>query len=382
MLLRGRSIETGLGMEVEAREDRIASIEILPEKRGEGPGLPGDLWLLPGLIDIQVNGYGGFDFGSPEAAAQTVRLGWREGVTQICPTVTTGSPEAMQAALRAIAEACEDPLIGASVPAIHIEGPFLSPEDGPRGAHPLEYIRRPDWDEFRRWQDAAVGRVGLVTLAPEVPGALEFIEKVTDTGVQVALGHTGADALTIRRAIAAGACLSTHLGNGAHALLPRHPNYIWEQAAADDLWATLILDGHHLPPPVAKTLIRCKGVDRSILISDATSLAGLPPGRYGDAEVSEDLRCSLVGTPYLAGSVISLRHGVSNAVLFAHVSPAQAVYMASLQPARFLGLESRLGRLSVGREASLIACRWQPYLGDLEILETVVAGQRVYRAEE
>src|SRR5205807_8371003 len=131
-----------------------------------------------------------------------------------------------------------------------------------------------------RLQDAAGGRIRLVTLAPEHEGALAFIDRLVDSGVVVALGHTGASGSRIRDAIRAGARLSTHLGNGCHALLPRHDNYLWEQLAADELWASIICDGHHLPPPVVRCLLRVKTPTRTILTCDAGSLAGLPPGRY------------------------------------------------------------------------------------------------------
>lgn len=383
MTVRGRCLETGEPMEVIVAQGRIAALRYGREV-GEPPA---DVWVLPGLFDIQVNGYDGYNFNGreacPEAAAAIVRRLWREGVTYLCPTVTTNAFEAMEASLRAIMRACEDSLVAACIPCIHVEGPYLSPEDGPRGAHPKEHLRPPNWDEFRRWQEAAEGRIGIVTLAPELPGALEFIERLVEEGVVAAIGHTAAGPEVLREAIAAGARLSTHLGNGAHAMLPRHPNYLWEQAAADELWASLILDGHHLPPSVAKCLIRCKGVERTILISDAVFLAGKPPGRYythhgRHVEISPDGRCSMLGTPLLAGAVLPLKVGVANAVRFAGVSPAEAVRMATLNPARLLGREGLQGRLAVGQEASLTLVRWQPWVGRIEVLETWVAGRKVY----
>jgi len=389
MRLQGRFIETGEPIEVEITGSHITAIRRLDHPPSDGKSeIPPDVWLLPGLFDIQVNGYGGHDLNGPsvrpEAVAEVVRRLWQEGVTYLCPTVITGSFADISASLRAIAAACADPLIAASIVCIHLEGPYISPEDGPRGAHPQEHVRPPDWEEFQCWQEVAEGRIGLVTLAPELPGALRFIERLTAAGIVAAIGHTAASPALIRDAIAAGARLSTHLGNGAHAILPRHPNYIWEQAAADELWASLILDGHHLPPSVARCLIRCKGVERIILISDAIAAAGLPPGSYQlrgqKIEVSPDLRCSLLGTPYLAGSVISLRFAVSNVVRLAQVAPAQAVHMATLHPARLFGREGRQGRLAIGQGASLIVCRWRPWGREVEILSTIVAGKVVYSA--
>src|SRR5262249_39118557 len=156
----------------------------------------------------------------------------------LCPTLVTNSAEALLHGFATLRRACEtDPKIARAVPALHLEGPYISPEDGARGAHPKEHVRPPSWDEFCRFQDAAGGRIRLVTLAPEHEGALQFIERLTKNGVVVSIGHTNASGPRIREAIAAGAKLSTHLGNGSHAMLPRHDNYIWEQLAADELWA-------------------------------------------------------------------------------------------------------------------------------------------------
>lgn len=377
---------TGELVEAEVSGGLITAVRPLLGEPAES--FPSDIWLLPGFVDVQVNGFAGEDFNGPEVSSdgitKAVQSLWREGVTQICPTITTDSAENMLNSLRAIVTACEDARVSASIPCIHMEGPFISPEDGSRGAHPKEHVRLPDWKELETWQEVTGGRIGIVTLAPEVEGGVEFVVQLANAGIVPGIGHTAASPEVIRQAAAAGARLSTHLGNGAHAVLPRHPNYIWEQAAADELWASVILDGHHLPPAVAKCLIRSKQVERTVLISDAVSVAGLPPGRYRtlamEVEVLPNRRCSLLGTPYLAGSVIDVRTGVGNAVKFAGVGAAQAVQMATLNPARLLGLEQRLGRIAAGQEASMTVCRWQPHVSEIEVLLTVVAGQVVYEA--
>ena len=240
-----------------------------------------------------------------------VRALWKVGTGFLCPTVVTGSFDRICKSLHAIVEASKtDALVDHSMLGIHLEGPYISAADGPRGAHPLEHVRDPDWDEFQQWQDIAEGKISIVTLAPEKQGAIQFIEKLVADGIVVALGHTNASASDIQAAIDAGARLSTHLGNGAHALIRRHPNYIWEQLGADELWASLIVDGHHLPPSVAKSMIRAKTLNRCVLVSDAVALAGMEPGIYEFAEKSVELtpdRCvRLVGTEYLAGSAIEL----------------------------------------------------------------------------
>ena len=215
--------------------------------------------------------------------------------------------------VRTIAAACEAyPDVARMVLGIHLEGPFLSECDGYRGAHPREAIRDPDWGFSRSLQAASGQRIVLVTLAPERPGAIEFIRRATAAGVTIALGHTAADGATIREAVEAGARLSTHLGNGIAAALPRHPNPIWHQAALDALFASFIADGHHLDPATLRVLARAKGPGKTILVSDASPLSGLPPGTYGDWAVESVGTIVVAGTPYLAGSNQWLEVGLRN----------------------------------------------------------------------
>ncbi|HEU5318287.1 MAG TPA: amidohydrolase family protein, partial [Chloroflexota bacterium] len=353
MQLRGRHYETGSVVELTVDGGKIASVA---PSSGES-----QTWLAPGLFDSQVNGFGGKDLNaddtSPEEVAAVMRLLWEAGVTRFCPTVTTHSYERMSNSLRAIARACEtDPQVKHASVTLHIEGPYISSEDGPRGAHPRDHARPPDWDEFRRFQDAAGGRIGYVTLAPELPGAPELIAKLTRENVVVSLGHHAGSSDQIRAAVDAGAAHCTHLGNGAHAQLPRHPNYIWDQLAEDRLTAGIIADGHHLPPAVVKTFVRAKGLDRTILVSDAIAAAGLPPGRYGGNkgqawEITETGRIQLAGTPYLAGSGLRLHQGVGNTVRFAGISLAESVKLASENPARRFGVHRSYGRLEPGYDA-------------------------------
>ena len=225
--------------------------------------------------------------------------------------------------------------------------------------------------------------IRIVTLAPETKGAIPFIEKLVANGIVVALGHTDAAPDDIRAAVDAGARLSTHLGNGAHALIRRHPNYIWEQLAADELWASLIVDGHHLPPAVVKSMMRAKTLPRCILISDATSLAGMPPGSYQFAgksvELTESQCIRLVGTEYLAGSAIALARGVENSVRFADISLMEAVSLATLQPARLLDVEKTIGSIGEAKTANLIVFVWNQRTCEMDLIATILAGQVVYQ---
>lgn len=385
MLLEGRLVETGRPVRLALDGARIARIE-------PADAAP-DRWLSPGLIDIQVNGYAGHDVNAadvtPETIAQLVRSLWCVGVTGVCPTVTTQSEARICGSLRAIATACAaDPSVAHAIPCVHVEGPHISPEDGPRGAHPSEEVRPPDLAEYRRWQEAAGGRVGIVTLAPEYPGSSVYIGAVSAEGVVVAIGHTAADGEQIRAAVDAGARLSTHLGNGSHDRIKRHPNYIWEQLAEDRLSASLIFDGHHLPPAVMKAMLRAKGLERALLVSDAVASAGLPPGVYqtavgGTVELLPSGRLNLYGTPYLAGSASSLPDGIANAVRHAGVTLAEAVRLATANPARLLGLDGPRGRgsLRAGGRADLTLFRLDPTTQDLTIELTVLRGEVVYRRE-
>jgi len=384
----GKLCETGEVVTLSVAGGRIAGFQA----GAEGADLGGpDLWLAPGFLDLQVNGYGGRDFnlgGSDEASGERHELGplfdalARSGTALFCPTVITNSAARICAALSHLARALDaDPSWARRVPGIHLEGPYFSAEDGPRGAHPLEHVRDPSWDEFRRFQDAAGGRIKLCTLAPERAGALPFIEKLVEAGVAVALGHTAASPEVLRDAGRAGARLSTHLGNGSHALLPRHPNYIWEQLANDDLYATVIADGEHLPASVVKCFARIKGAERLALVSDAVALGGLPPGLYdgGRHEVLPSGRVVLTGTPYLAGAGALLDVCVANALRFTDLSRAQMMACVSAIPARILGLEGRKGHLRVGHDADLTLFRI-PETGPLEIVATVCAGEVVSHA--
>ncbi|MXV83414.1 amidohydrolase family protein [Candidatus Poribacteria bacterium] len=378
MKFNGRTLFNNIPTEIVLTDRRVQTIR-------EVDAVNSEVWIAPALIDIQVNGFAGFDLNVPtvtsEDVSSMVRALWRVGTGFLCPTVVTGSFEGIGNSLRAILKACEvDSRVAHSVLGIHLEGPYISAEDGPRGAHPLEHVREPDWDEFQRWQDIAEGQISIVTLAPEKKGAIPFIGKLIANGVVVALGHTAAAADDIRAAIDAGARLSTHLGNGAHALIRRHPNYIWEQLGADELWASLIVDGHHLPSTVAKSMIRAKTLDRCLLVSDAVALAGMQPGIYQFAGKSVELtteRCvRLVGTEYLAGSAIELARGIENSVRFAGISLKEAVSLATLQPMRLLDAKRR-----VAAHTNLILFEWDTAQCELNLLATIIGDELVYHSE-
>src|SRR5579863_557834 len=337
---------------------------------------PDHVYLSPGWIDLQVNGFAGVDYNQPrtsqEEIARSLSVLFSTGVTRFYPTVITGSPELMEGALRNLARARESLADGEAMEGFHVEGPFISAEDGPRGAHPRRWVRQPDFDEYRRWQDAAGGHVRIVTLAPEWPEAPAFIERVAAEGVVVSIGHTQAEKAQIADAVSAGATLSTHLGNGAHAVLRRHPNYIWHQLAEDRLMADFIVDGIHLDGSYLTVAIRAKGIERSILITDAVAPACCQPGRYRIGEVELELlpegRVVLTTEDKLAGSALRMDRGIENLMRLAGLSLSDAVRMSTTNPARAAAISGRQSGLTPGDRADLVQFRCQE--GRIEILAT------------
>jgi N-acetylglucosamine-6-phosphate deacetylase len=265
-----------------------------------------------------------------------------------------------------------------------MEGPYICPDDGPRGAHPRQWVRPPDWDEFRRFQDSAEGHIRLVTLSPEWPGSSGFIERLAGEGVVVSIGHTKANSAEIAAAVDSGATLSTHLGNGAHAVLPKFPNYLWDQLAEERLAASFIVDGIHLPPAFLQVALKAKGLEHSLLVTDAVAPAGCQPGPYQLGEVAVELRCDqsvrLAGGTRLAGSALMMPHAIANVMRIAGISLREAVIMATRNPARVGRITGRQRGLNPGERADLVRFRFRN--GIFQILETFVGGVLVYSCRE
>lgn len=381
-VLEALHFQNGKRLTLKTQSGYIA--EILSEPNGDRRRLP---YVGPGLFDLQVNGYGGMDFNtSPIQEGSVTRMTqtlWKEGVTSYLPTIITNANEAIEGAMQGIAEArARDALVEQSIPGIHLEGPFVSPEDGPRGAHDKAHVKPPDWSLFARWQEVAEGAIKVVTLSPEWSGSTDFISRCVESGVVVAIGHTAATPDQIRGAVAAGATLSTHLGNGAHPVLPRHPNYLWEQLAHDDLWASVIADGFHLPDSVLKVVSRVKR-QRAVLVSDAVSFGGMVPGEYdtpvgGRVVLTPSGRLHLAENPsLLAGSVRTLREGVGHMVRTRLSSLPEAWEMASARPASLIHGAKNFG-LTVGAPADLVLFEYSE--DDIKILRTYKHGTPVYDA--
>ncbi len=382
-LLEGVHFQTGKPISLTVKNETILDIQPIKENKS----LP---MIGAGLVDLQINGYGGMDFNTlpypnDDIIQKVTRALWKEGVTTYLPTVITNSTEKISDAMRSIARACaRSYVVGEGVAGVHLEGPFISPEDGPRGAHDKKHIQPPNWELFQRWQDAAEGKIKMITLSPEWPEAISFIQKCVENGVTVSIGHTAATPEQIREAVTAGARMSTHLGNGTHLMLPRHPNYLWEQIAHDDMWASIIADGFHLSEAFMKTVLRVKG-DKTILVSDAVYLSGMPPGDY-DTHIGKKVVLTPRGklhlaenTKLLAGSVQLLKDGVHYLVISGLASLAQAWEMASIRPSQFLNIPPKQG-IKPGAPADIVIFNWND--DGFDILQTYKNGELVYNKKE
>jgi N-acetylglucosamine-6-phosphate deacetylase len=372
--ITGSHWQTGTGIAIEVSEGRIVGVHSCADAE---PGV-----LAPALVDLQVNGWAGLDLNDGTlSAGRIVRLCHTLatfGIGGLLPTLITAAPAALLDALSAIRAACEDDALARRMIAgVHVEGPAISPEDGPRGAHPLEHVRPLTLEEVAAWQRASGGLVKMITLSPEWRGSEALIRGLAHQGILVAIGHTAASAEQVHGAAAAGARVSTHLGNGAAAMLPRHPNHIWAQLGDDRLVATFIADGHHLPADTFRAMLRAKGLERSVLVSDIVAHGGLPAGRYaspigGDVEVSEDGRISMAGTPYLAGAGVPLISCLGRAMKMAGLALGEALPLVTTGPARLVG---RSAVLDPGAPADIV--RLRDGAGGPELAGTWLGGERV-----
>lgn len=380
--LRARDAFTGRTVEIDHAGGIIAAIRQADHGQ-EREALPP--WLGPGLVDLQINGAHGHDFNEASLDTDTVSalapLLAQHGITAYFPTLVTTSDKVLLGALNVLARSCQEAGTSGLVAGIHLEGPFISPETGPRGAHDATFVGPPDWDRLQAWQNAARGMIRIITLSPEWPGSTEFIERCVESQILVSIGHTAATPEQIRDAVAAGARMSTHLGNGMHTHIRRHPNYLWEQLADDQLAATVIADGFHLPLSVLSVILRAKG-ERALLISDAVGLSGLPAGAYdrhigGRVVLTDSGRLHLADQPdLLAGSVAMLPACIAHLTRHHLTTLGGAWRMASTGPAATVDLPVAQG-LTVGAPADMVLFDWDG--SRITVLTTIKAGQVSYR---
>jgi N-acetylglucosamine-6-phosphate deacetylase len=318
-----------------------------------------DAILTPGLVDIHIHGAAGHDVmeGDADSLAAIERLLARHGVTSYCPTTVTAPLNETLAALEKLARAVESAKTithadRAQPLGIHLEGPFLS--HARPGVHPPVSLQPASERVFAPMWEAAVGQVAILTIAPELGGALALIAEAAQRGVCVSIGHTNADSDEAKAGIKAGARHVTHAFNAMRRMEHRDPGVLGVVLTDDSITADIIVDGLHVEPEVVDLFLRTKGLDRAVLISDALSATGMPDGTYrlGMFEVQvRDGRCESHGK--LAGSVLTLDQAIGNVMRFARLSFQDGLRLATLNPARVLGIENRKGVLKPGADADI-----------------------------
>lgn len=337
--------------------------------------------ILPGLIDLHVHGAMDCDTmdADPAALARMARFFAHHGVTAFLPTTMTADRAATLAAVQAVAAASPTPgdqphPNGAAILGVHLEGPFISPQFP--GAQPAAAIRPPDLDEFAAY--CAAGPVRMITLAPEVPGAHALIQAALARRIIAVAGHTAATYDECEAAIAAGIRQATHTYNAMTGLHHRNPGTLGSVLTNDAVYAQLIADTIHVHPAAMQVLARCKGLARTILITDAMRAAGLPPGDYelgGQPVHVQNNECRLPdGT--LAGSVLTLERGVAHFAAATGLSTAHAWQAGAATPAAALGVSAQRGDLTPGKRADLVLLD-----GSDEVMATVIGGRVVYLRE-
>ena len=350
--------------------------------RIETQGKSEELFVAPGLIDVQINGYMGVDFSGPGLTIEGIRKAtkalWKVGVTTYFPTIITSDIDRIKENFAVLAAAKNDPEIGKSIAGFHLEGPYISPVKGFRGAHLEKYIKLPDWKEFQEIQKAANNGIKLITLAPELEGAISFIQKCVANGVVVSVGHHNGSAKDIQQAVDAGAKMATHLGNGCANEINRHHNPLWPQLSDDRITPSIIADGFHLTKEEVRSFYKVKGADKTILVSDALDLAGLPVGEYTRGERTLLLTENVVKLPkenVLAGAASPISKCVGVIMDYTQCGLRAAIQMASTNPAELFSLKE-IGKIEPGKRADII--QFAMVNGEMVIHKTFVAGELVY----
>jgi N-acetylglucosamine-6-phosphate deacetylase len=359
---------------------RIAEGRIANMGWGEPPAVgaekvdAGGLWLAPGLVDLHAHGALGYDTmdATPEALRHMARFYAAHGVTSFLATTMSDPSERILAALRNVADVMAQGTQGAELLGAHVEGPYLDVER--RGCQDAAQIRDATAAEYEPYFDTGVVR--LLTLAPEIPANEALMGYAVERGVPVAAGHTRATYEQMERAVAMGLSQVTHLYNGMEPLHHREPGAVGAALALESLRCQLIADLIHVHPAVLRLTMRAKGLDGVLLVTDAMSGTGMPDGTYslGGLAVTVRQGVARIASGALAGSTLTLERAVRHMMAAADLTLPQALRLASLNPARALGLDGRKGRLAVGYDADLILC--DPHVN---IHLTLVGGQVVYR---
>jgi N-acetylglucosamine-6-phosphate deacetylase len=382
--IEGLHYQTGKPVAVTMEDGKITKIRSLHKLHETG----NPCFIAPGLMDNQVNGFAGvsFSLGGSDLTSEGVKKVteelWKKGVTTWLATLTTNSHDLLLKNFELLGKIKREPALHGSLVGFHLEGPYISTVDGYRGAHPLLYVRKPDWNEFMEFYKASGNTILTITLAPETEGAIDFIRHCTEMGIVVALGHHTASRKILDEAVLNGAKISTHLGNGCANMINRHDNPLWPQLAHDSLKISIICDGFHLRDEEIKTFYKVKGTVNTIITSDVTGFAGMPPGTYtvegGTViELTPEGMLRYPAQNVLYGSATPLSVGVVHIMKVTGCSLNEAIIMAAANPAKLYGLNDR-GSLEPGKRADLILFRVGE--NDLIIEKTWVGGELVYEA--
>lgn len=380
-ILTGGPVFTGgelVNTEVLVVDERIAAIgDSLPREGCEVLNLEGNI-LSPGFIDVHTHGGDGVDINAADyqQLAKLSRFFASQGVTGFLASILTDTEEATMRAISAVCEFMDKPLPGAKCLGIHLEGPFLCQKY--KGAMPPELLREGDASLFRRYQRKAQGRVRYMTVAPEVPGVLDMLEDLRGECV-MAIGHSDADYETAREAIRRGVCSCTHTFN-VMSLFHQHRPAVMGAVLESDVYCEAICDGRHLHPGTVRMLLKCKGWDKVVAITDSMQAAGLPDGDYmlginpvtvtdGDAKIS--------GTDIRAGSTLTLAQAVRKISAFTGEGPEKVLPLLTANPARLIGEFHRRGDIAVGKDADFAVLS-----PELDVLATCSAGKFVYAADK
>ena len=395
MIIKGANILTPYGMmesgilitqdgviaRISSMEDAGSESELFQNQGYEYEVIEGaGLTLVPGFIDIHSHGGGGCDTedGTYDSLEKMCLSHASHGTTGILPTTMSASTETLLRTARLIgdssgAKACS----GAEILGVHLEGPWLNPER--KGAQPIATIRAPSIEELDELIEASSGNIRMITMAPEMPGALELIRHSVGMGIKVSLGHSCATYDEVIEAVEAGATHITHAYNAMSGFNHRHPGMVGAMLACNRLTADVILDGFHIHHAAAKILMKCKGIDRLALITDATMAAGMPYGEYELGGQKVIYRDGAVRLPSgnLAGSALTLDNAVKYAIRELECSLEEAVTMVSKTPARIIGVYDRKGSIEVGKDADLVLLD-----ASLQVRATIVRGDVIYSSED
>lgn len=373
------------GVQLTCAADKISAWDGIGPRPPKGAGVldARDAIVIPGLVDVQINGALGWSFQAHHRAHfdAIVAHHLNAGVTTFLPTLVTADEETLADSLSVLADYCAASA-AATLHGIHLEGPFLAPEKA--GAHDPAALRLPDQQVLARFLDAGRSAIRMVTLAPELPDSLALIRHLTRRGIVVAAGHTAATFAQMQAAVAAGLSFVTHAGNASdwphRAPRPEgfwgsEPGLVGSLMAIPQLSGSVILDGFHFHPALVAPLARLKAPNGLVITSDASTVAGCPPGDYNSGGLSATVHPQGYATSgrdgrWLAGSVITLLDAVRRAVSLADLPLHTAVALASAAPAHHLGLAATKGHLGVGADAD-----WVVLNEDLSLRAVVARGQ-------